>query len=141
MKFTQRLKLFWTSFSSGMTVVTLGYLVLVHFFPRVGVRMLACCAAEIFWQALVVQVLLVGNLAWPLWVRRLSCLFVQAWVCLLTMSWFGYVSAENVWRMTGVLFGFFLLVGPIVFWLADRAERRRIARINAELARMQGREE
>lgn len=139
MKFTQRLRLFWTTFSTGVTGVTLGFLVIHHFYPHLGVRLLVCFVTEIFASALIAQLLLVGRGAWPLWVRRLSCLLLEAWAGFGLLGLFGYVRAETVWRVMAGCVGGALIMGVPCFWLADRIERRRIARINEKLARMQGR--
>lgn len=141
MKFTQRLRLFWTTFSTGVTAVTLGFLVLHHFYPQLGVRLLVCFVMEILASALIAQIILVGRGTWPLWVRRLSCLFLEAWAGFGLLILFGYVRAETVWRVMACTVGGALVGGIPLFLLADRAERRRIARVNEELARMQDREE
>lgn len=137
MKFTQRLRLFWTTFSTGVTMVTLGFLVLHHFYPQLGVRLLVCFVMEILASALIGQILLVGHGAWLLWGRRMSCLLLEAWAGFGLLSLFGYVRAETVWRVMACTVGGALVLGIPCFWLADRIERRRIARINEELTRMQ----
>lgn len=140
MKWKERARLFWMSFSTGMTVVTLGFLVIHAFFPHLGVRLLTCFSAQMFASALISQLTLYGCTTWPLWTRRVSYLLVQAWGVVWLLGVFGYLRPDNVIRILVVSMGGSLLAGILLFALADRAERRRIACINEALARLRDNE-
>lgn len=138
MKFSHLLRTFWQCFTAGVTAATLCMIAMSYAKPG---------KVSFFHLSLLVVVTLVSSAITPLimnaknllpsaWLRRLIWAGTHAALSVVILRLLGGISTATMCKAFAITFvGTALLSAPL-FFLADFAERRRIAQINAGLEKM-----